>query len=119
MKYDSTENQNTSIINDISINILQKETLSPKSNLAPILIPLNKRKPELFHYIGVSYGLTLDLFRFWRALKFEIIYIRQTSNNLTGEHSCIMMKSLYKTDFIQNQWLSIYSEDFKRRFMVL
>lgn len=115
----SINKQNKHIINDISNNILQKEILSPKSNLAPILIPLNKRKPELFHYIGVSYGLTLDLFRFWKGLKFEIIYIRQTSNNLTGEHTCIMMKSLCKTDFIKNQWLSIYRKDFKQRFMIL
>lgn len=119
--FKNIEDQSKKYINDenISSNTLQKEILLPKSNLPPILTPLNERRPEIFHYIGVSFGLTLDLFRFWKALKFEIIYIRQTSNNLTGEHSCIMLKSLYKTDFIKNQWLSIYSKDFKRRFMAL
>ena len=31
-------------------------------------IKLNERKPELLAYMGVSFGLTSDLLRFWKKI---------------------------------------------------
>jgi N-acetyltransferase 10 len=73
---------------------LADEKLKPKKHLKPILQKLSERKPSAVHYIGTSFGLTKELFQFWRKNKLEPIYVRQTSNELTGEHSCLMIRPL-------------------------
>lgn len=45
---------------------------------------------------GVSYGLTQNLLKFWKRAGFVPVYIRQTPNDLTGEYSCIMLKTLHQ-----------------------
>jgi len=55
---------------------------------------LNERKCERLDYLGVSFGLTNDLLRFWKKSLFLPVYLGQTTNDLTGEHSCIMIKEL-------------------------
>jgi len=40
-----------------------KEQLAPRTNLAPLLLRLEERRPEHLDYIGVSYGLTSDLLK--------------------------------------------------------
>ncbi|CAG2180852.1 unnamed protein product, partial [Oppiella nova] len=60
--------------------------------LKPLLLSLNERKAEELDYLGVSFGLTADLLKFWKKSGFVPIYVRQTANELTGEHSCIMLK---------------------------
>lgn len=37
---------------------LLSEELAPRTDLAPVMVPLSKRPPEFLHYVGVSYGLT-------------------------------------------------------------
>lgn len=54
---------------------LLEENIKPKTDLPPLLVHLRDRRPEKLHYIGVSFGLTLDLFRFWRKQKFAPFYI--------------------------------------------
>ena len=54
-----------------------EEQVKPRTNLPPLLVPLNERRPERLHYIGVSFGLTLDLFRFWRKQNFAPFYVSQ------------------------------------------
>ncbi|KAF2591746.1 hypothetical protein F2Q70_00041087, partial [Brassica cretica] len=54
-----------------------EEQVKPRTNLPPLLVPLNERRPERLHYIGVSFGLTLDLFRFWRKHNFAPFYVSQ------------------------------------------
>ena len=44
--------------------------------------------------MGVSFGLTSDLLRFWKKIGYLPVYLRQTPNDLTGEHSCIVLKEL-------------------------
>ncbi|CAB4036892.1 RNA cytidine acetyltransferase-like, partial [Paramuricea clavata] len=77
---------------------LVKETIGPRSNLPPLLLKLNERSAEKLDYLGVSYGLTNDLLRFWKKSSFVPVYIRQTANELTGEHSCIMLRRLDHVD---------------------
>ncbi|CAN6981103.1 unnamed protein product, partial [Brassica rapa subsp. trilocularis] len=47
------------------------EQTKPRANLPP----LRDRRPERLHHLGVSFGLTLDLFRFWSKHKFAPFYI--------------------------------------------
>ena len=54
---------------------LLEENIRPRTDLPPLLVHLHERKPEKLHYVGVSFGLTQDLFRFWRKHKFGPFYI--------------------------------------------
>lgn len=68
---------------DSSLNLLflqvslLEEKIVPRTNLPPLLVHLRERHPEKLHYMGVSFGLTLDLFRFWRKHNFFPFYIGQ------------------------------------------
>ena len=81
-------------LNEISDVDLLTETIEPKQKLPPLLMKLNERKCERLDYLGVSFGLTNDLLRFWKKSLFLPVYLGQTTNDLTGEHSCIMIKEL-------------------------
>lgn len=53
---------------------------------------------------------------------FVPVYLRQTTNDLTGEHSCIMLNVLKPDDAAVEQpedWLMAYWVDFRRRFISL
>lgn len=113
--------------------------LRPKKELPPLLLKLDERRPELLDYLGVSFGLTNELFKFWKKLGFVPIYIRQTPNELTGENSAIVLKTIktgtqdgsHGNNVLasmaklpspkdgQNQWLKDFSIDFQRRFVSL
>lgn len=54
---------------------LQEETIVPKQNLPPLLVPVCERSPEKIDYIGASFGLTDELFRFWKKHGFLPFYI--------------------------------------------
>ncbi len=73
---------------------LLTESIKPRKNLPPLLLKLNERKAEKLDYLGVSYGLTNELLKFWKRSQYIPVYLRQTANDLTGEHSCIMLKDL-------------------------
>lgn len=63
-----------------------------------MLLKLSERRAERLAYLGVSFGLTSDLLRFWKKLAYLPVYLRQTPNDLTGEHSCIVLHELNKDD---------------------
>ncbi|KAJ1398597.1 tRN [Sesbania bispinosa] len=100
---------------------LLEENIKPRTDLPHLLVHLRERRPEKLHYIGVSFGLTLDLFRFWRKHKFAPFYIGQIPNTVTGEHSCMVLKPL-NNDEIEvdgsNQWgfFGPFYQDFRQRF---
>lgn len=54
---------------------LLEENINPRTDLPPLLVPLRERWPEKLHYLGVSFGLTLNLFRFWKKHNFAPFYI--------------------------------------------
>ena len=78
-----------------------------------LLIGLTERKPESMDYIGVSYGLTTPLLKFWKRSDFVSLYLRQTPNDITGEHTCIMIQNW------NQEWLKDYHKDFTFRFLNL
>nr|KJB49110.1 hypothetical protein B456_008G101500 [Gossypium raimondii] len=100
---------------------LLEENIKPKTDLPPLLVHLRERRPEKLHYLGVSFGLTLDLFRFWKKHKFAPFYICQIPNNVTGEHTCMVLKPLNNDDFEVSgcdEWgfFSPFYQEFKLRF---
>lgn len=99
---------------------LLEEVVTPRKDLPPLLLKLNERPAERLDYLGVSYGLTPRLLKFWKRAGFVPVYLRQTPNDLTGEHSCIMLKTLTDEDEAERgAWLAAFWKDFRRRFLAL
>ncbi|XP_018424694.1 PREDICTED: RNA cytidine acetyltransferase [Nanorana parkeri] len=99
---------------------LLEEMVTPRKDLPPLLLRLSERPAERLDYLGVSYGLTPQLLKFWKRAGFVPVYLRQTPNDLTGEHSCIMLKSLQEEEESQQEpWLTAFWKDFRRRFLSL
>lgn len=113
------EGQISTLTGDEDVGLLQ-EVITPRSNLPPLLLKLSERPAEQLDYLGVSYGLTAQLLRFWKKSDFGPVYLRQTPNDLTGEHSCIMLRRLSDQEGnSDDNWLQAYMADFRRRFLSL
>ncbi|KAI1613817.1 GNAT acetyltransferase 2-domain-containing protein [Exophiala viscosa] len=87
--------------------------------MPPLFSKLSERRPDPLDYLGVSFGLTQPLHKFWKRASFAPVYLRQTANELTGEHSCVMLKPLSTSTSTDSFWLSAYSQDFHKRFLTL
>ncbi|XP_013931419.1 PREDICTED: N-acetyltransferase 10 [Thamnophis sirtalis] len=99
---------------------LLEEAVMPRKDLPPLLLKLSERQAEHLEYLGVSYGLTSRLLKFWKRGGFVPVYLRQTPNDLTGEHSCIMLKMLNEEEENTGEsWLTAFWKDFRRRFLSL
>ncbi|KAF1744835.1 hypothetical protein MXB_1693 [Myxobolus squamalis] len=110
----------TDVFSNPSCEALIEECLVPKSKLPPLLVNVNERPGEQLHYIGVSYGLTARLLKFWKRLNFIPVYLRQTSNELTGEFTNIMLRPIISNMPSENvNWLIDYYLDFRTRFLSL
>lgn len=90
---------------------LLEERVEPRTSLPPLLYELEQVKPEILDYIGVSYGLSQDLLRFWKRAGFSPVYLAHAPNQLTGEQTCIMLKQL-KGLTTSSDWLSSFWFDF-------
>ncbi|GAB2211392.1 hypothetical protein Drorol1_Dr00024704 [Drosera rotundifolia] len=100
---------------------LLEENITPRNDLPPLLVSIRDRRPERLHYLGVSFGLTLDLFRFWRKHKFAPFYIGQIANAVTGEHTCMVIRPLNSDEISVDEsdeqgFFSPFYQDFRRRF---
>ncbi|KAK7063629.1 RNA cytidine acetyltransferase [Favolaschia claudopus] len=105
---------------DATSSNLQTETPAVRavSSMPPLLQRLSERKPEILDYLGVSYGLTSQLLRFWKRAGYIPLYLRQTTSDLTGEHSCVMVRGL-NSGSDSPEWLGEFAKDFRRRFLSL
>ena len=92
-------------------------TGNPSDALSPMLIDLNHRHAEELDYVGVSFGLTTDLLKFWNKLDFKTVYIRQSMNEMTGEHTCIMLNNINKSVVVPH--MNDFTSQLLGRFMVL
>ena len=108
-----TELESTSLLaDDVKIRNI--------SNMPPLFSRLSERTPDALDYVGVSYGLTQQLHKFWKRHSFAPVYLRQTPNDLTGEHSCVMLRPLTTNHSNADpSWLASYASDFHRRFLSL
>lgn len=108
-RVDDKELKNANLLND-EIKLRDAKTLPP------LLLKLSEQPPYFLHYLGVSYGLTKPLHKFWKNCGFVPVYLRQTANDLTGEHTCVMLKVL---EGRESKWLAEFSKDFHKRFLAL
>ncbi|GAV91773.1 Helicase_RecD domain-containing protein/GNAT_acetyltr_2 domain-containing protein/tRNA_bind_2 domain-containing protein, partial [Cephalotus follicularis] len=100
---------------------LLEENIKPRTDLPHLLVHLCERQPEKLHYIGVSFGLTLDLYRFWRKHRFAPFYISQVPSTVTGEHTCMVLKPLNNDEIEVSGsdelgFFGPFYQDFRRRF---
>ena len=85
--------------------------------MPPLFSKLSERRPSPLDYVGVSYGLTQPLHKFWKKASFAPVYLRQTANELTGEHTCVMIRPLSSSP--DPSWLGAFTRDFHNRFLSL
>ncbi|KAL3789126.1 hypothetical protein ACHAWO_012659 [Cyclotella atomus] len=96
--------------------LIHKEALKPRKKLPPLLLPLSALPTPRLDWIGASFGLTPSLHNFWqRKVGMTLMYLRQTSNELTGEHSAIMIRALPKRSGWDDAWLPAFGVDARRR----
>lgn len=100
-------------------SVLLTEQLKPRSKLPPLLANLSERRPERLHYLGVSYGLTQQLYGFWSRAGFLPVYLRQSASETTGENTVVMLHALASEEVQGTQWLEPFVSDFRCRFMSL
>eukprot|EP00928_Gymnodinium_smaydae_P038712 TRINITY_DN26640_c0_g1_i1.p1 TRINITY_DN26640_c0_g1~~TRINITY_DN26640_c0_g1_i1.p1 ORF type:complete len:1041 (-),score=246.90 TRINITY_DN26640_c0_g1_i1:44-3166(-) len=100
---------------------LLEEDLKPRE-VPPLLEPVSDVPPPYsLDYLGTSFGLTMDLYEFWRKAEFRPVYLRQTAHEATGEHSCILLRPLaplereaHATTVVEH-----FVADFRLRFLRL
>ncbi|GMH06651.1 hypothetical protein Nepgr_008491 [Nepenthes gracilis] len=119
---DDIEKQPVKVLEAAEKASLLEENIKPRTNLPPLLVHLHERRPERLHYLGVSFGLTLHLFRFWRKHKFAPFFIGRIPNSITGEHTCMVLKPLSNDDIEvdkSDQWgfFSPFYREFRKRFI--
>ncbi|XP_024017352.1 RNA cytidine acetyltransferase 1 isoform X2 [Morus notabilis] len=124
MDYDEVETSPVRVTEAAKKVSLLEETIEPRKNLPHLLAHLRERKPEKLHYIGVSFGLTLDLLRFWRKHKFIPFFIGHTPSSVTGEHTCMVLKPLNNDEVetsasVELGFLGPFCQDFRLRFIEL
>ncbi|KAA1475694.1 DUF699-domain-containing protein [Dentipellis sp. KUC8613] len=110
---------NAAAVDESTDLLTDNPTVRAASAMPPLLQRLTERKPENLDYLGVSYGLTPQLLRFWKRAGYVPLYIRQTQSELTGEHSCVMVRGLNSAGENELEWLGEFSKDFRRRFLSL
>ncbi len=64
--------------NDSSRLLTEKVERRASTTLPPLLSRLGERKPEKLNYIGVSFGATPKLIKFWKKAGYLPVYLRQT-----------------------------------------
>ncbi|EUC59788.1 nucleolar ATPase Kre33, putative [Rhizoctonia solani AG-3 Rhs1AP] len=99
--------------------LTDKIVVRSATQMPPLLQRLSQRKPEMLDYVGVSYGLSPQLLRFWKRAGYCPLYLRQTTSDLTGENTCVMIKNLGDVQEGEEHWIGAFAQDFRRRFLSL
>ncbi|KAL5633140.1 hypothetical protein ACGC1H_003586 [Rhizoctonia solani] len=99
--------------------LTDKIAVRAATQMPPLLQRLSQRKPEMLDYVGVSYGLSPQLLRFWKRAGYCPLYLRQTTSDLTGENTCVMIKNLGEVQEGEEHWIGAFAQDFRRRFLSL
>ena len=96
--------------------LLHREALKPRKKLPPLLLPLSAVPTPRLDWLGTSFGLTPSLHNFWsQKVGMTLLYLRQTPNELTGEHSAVMIRALPRRSGWDDAWLPAFGVDARRR----
>ncbi|CEG79557.1 Putative tRNA(Met) cytidine acetyltransferase [Rhizopus microsporus] len=105
-----------------SPNDLQLMSDAPAHHLFVLLPPVNEKTSSLPDpLVVIQVCLEGEISRQTRA-GFVPLYMRQTANDLTGEHTCVMIKALTDTQdarVANSAWLDAFARDFSKRFIHL
>ncbi|KAB7507756.1 RNA cytidine acetyltransferase [Armadillidium nasatum] len=103
------------------------EQISSSEENSSLIAKLNERTPEAVDFIGVSFGVTEQLFKFWKKCMFLPIHISSSQNKVTGEHNCIMVSPLSeeslpefpetKGEISLPKWMQNFIENFYDKFL--
>jgi N-acetyltransferase 10 len=112
---------------DNNKNENEGDEIKPRKKLKPLLCKLSEMKPNFVYYLGTAFGLTRELFGFWKKSGFHPLYLKLTENDITGEHSCIMIKPIREEDIkhdedennTKQKWLTPFLNDFRKRLVSL
>ncbi|CAH8440187.1 unnamed protein product [Schistosoma turkestanicum] len=117
----SLDSDNTKLSENNSKLLTEVIKRREPASLPPLLSRLNERPSEKLDYIGVSFGATPSLLRFWKRSGYVPVYLRQNMNELTGEFTCIMVKPLKHQSVSSRsaEWLRNYFYDFTKRLIHL
>jgi len=68
--------------------------------------------------------MTDNLMNFWNKAGFRLVYLRQTTNDVTGEHTAIMLRALSSSNsssevVVREGWLRDFTADALRRITSL
>jgi len=97
---------------------LHTECLAPRQNLPPLLSrAADDPRPPRLHWLAASFGLSPALYSFWRRAGCLPLYLRQTPNEATGEHTCVMLRALANDDVEGTGWAEPFTCDFRRRLL--
>jgi len=98
---------------------LHNEVIKPRAKIPPLLQRLEELPKPYLDYVSVSFGVTAQLYAFWKRLNYLPLYLRLTANDLTGEHTCIVVRTAGSLDVDssdgQAAWLKLYHADFVKR----
>ncbi|KAN0065073.1 N-acetyltransferase 10 [Thecaphora frezii] len=90
------------------------------AKMPALLQRLSERRPEPLDWLGVSYGLTPVLFKFWKRSGYVPLWVRQIPNDLTGEYTTVQIKALESSQATSGAaWLGALAKDFRKRFISL
>jgi N-acetyltransferase 10 len=107
-------------INKTSESNLLTEKIAPRKKLPPLLLDLSQRRAEQLHYMGTSFGLNQLLLNFWAKNGLKPVYLRQVPSDITGEYSCIMLKTTKNAELApvdgDGDWLETFAAEFRTRF---
>jgi tRNA(Met) C34 N-acetyltransferase TmcA len=54
--------------------------------------------------------IRLVLPRFWKRARYVPLYMRQTANDLTGEHTCVMVRGLNSSSESELEWIEEFAK---------
>ena len=97
---------------DSSVN---DTSIKPKKQLPSLLKKASEIQAPNIEYLSVSYGMSKELFKFWDKNGFNLVHLKHTKNEQTGENNAIMLSEL-RTDRIN---FSFFYKEFRRRFVSL
>ncbi|MHA2329460.1 MAG: GNAT family N-acetyltransferase [Candidatus Hodarchaeales archaeon] len=81
-----------------------------------IAMELLIKRYHLFDWIGVSYGVTVQLMKFWAKFGFNAVHIRPTKTPETGEWNIVVIKPISQSSV---QIVERASADFSLQFIAL
>ncbi|MCO5599793.1 hypothetical protein L7F22_053900 [Adiantum nelumboides] len=99
-------------------NVSGEVKLRDATRMPALLQRLTELEPDRLDWLGVSYGLTPSLFKFWKQSGYVPLYVRQSPNDVTGEYGMVQLRSV-ESDSKPPSWLCAFSQDFERRFLSL